>query len=133
MKKKLLQIKLRLRIFLLNKFMNKIKKTTKRSISSEELNAKLDLAKKINETFPFIKDHFRILSAVTIDKRGIETGVLTVEIFTKHLQGGEMTMSTMIGKDLNKILSQDIKKQNDMLRKGNKELKIKLEKYEKKI
>ena len=111
--------------------MKKVQKAIKRQPCREEVDAKLDLAKKINETFPFIKEHFRILSAVTIDERGIETGILTVQIFTKHLQGGEMTMDTMIGKDLNKIISQEIKRQNDKLREENKELKIKLKKYEK--
>lgn len=102
----------------------------KKPISKEEANARLDLAREIIEKFPFLKDHFRIYSSVRLDPKGDEVGVLEVDVFSRALDGGENGMSMVLSKHLKTIISEGLYNQNKELRKKNRELIFKLEKYE---
>jgi len=104
-----------------------------RKPSSEELNARLSLAKEINKKFPFLTGHYRIFSTIQVSPKGEEIGSLGIEITSSLLTGEEITMQVVFNKFLDRILTNDIKSQNDRLRKENKELKIKLNKNGNKV
>lgn len=104
-------------------------------MSQEEMNARLNMAEDINKNFPFLIGHYKIKSTISIDSRGNEIGALALEIVSTPFGegGGEVSMELVLNKYLKSILNQDIAKHNDRLRKENKELKLKLAKYENKV
>ena len=104
-----------------------------RAISKEEANARLDLAVDIQEKFPFLKDHFHIYSSVKLDEKMNEVGVLEVDIFNKNLDGSEFGMQMSLSKHLKAIITEGLYQQNKKLRKINKELTLKLKKYENEV
>lgn len=96
--------------------------------SKQEVDATLNLAKDINENFPFLKGRYKIFSNIKIDSNGNEVGALGIEIVSSVTSKKPVSMQVTLNKYLDKILTKNIKKQNDSLRKENKELKTKLQK-----
>ena len=102
-------------------------------MSSKEINARVDMAKEVNENFPFLKEHYKIRTHLNVDENGDETGTLSLEIFNKLKNGDEINLGMVLTKYIEEVLTNDLKKTYDSVVKENKKLKTKLKKYEKKV
>jgi hypothetical protein len=108
-------------------------KNIKRTISQEEISARLNLASELNKCFPFLKDHYKIFSNISTDMNGNELGSLGIEIVNKQLNGETIELNIILEKYLKEILNDDIKKENDKLREEIKLLKSNNKKNENKL
>lgn len=97
------------------------------------MNARLDMAKELNENFPFLKGHYKVRTHLNVDEAGDETGTLSVEIFNKLKGGDEISLGMILTKYIKEVLTLDVKKSYDSIHKENVKLKAKLEKHEKKV
>lgn len=104
--------------------------TTFQKLSDDEINARIDMAKEVNKTFPFLMNHYRIRSQIGTDKSGLEVGSLVLEIYSTMQDGSERAIELLLSKYLEDIVNNDMKKEFDKLTKALNKAKAKVIKLE---
>jgi hypothetical protein len=105
----------------------------KKKETSKQLQAKLDFAEQVNEYFPFLKGKYKILTGITVDPNGNESGTLGIEIFSDKKEAQNISLETFFRERIKKVLTAEVLNQNEKLRYVNSNMEKTIDRLERQV